>query len=188
MTLNPYFFQHKLQQKARILCHLAYRNCQSIIELMKEYFNDSNFRRFDGKNDREFPHRDLTDRILGAAIYVHRYLGPGFLEKIYENALCLEFSKRKIIFSQQVPIFVRYEGDPVGMHRLDLLIENKIVVEIKACREIEEIHFATVLSYLKATQLEAGLILNYFSPTLKIRRVVYSKCFAAESRSGDDNS
>jgi GxxExxY protein len=140
---------------------------------MEKNSGDSNLPRFGGiKNDWEFPLGDLTERIIGAAIHVHRHLGPGFLEKIYENALKVEFLKRGIIFHQQASIRIVYNGELIGMHRLDLLVENKVVVEIKSVKSIDDIHLATVFSYLKATNLDVGLILNYCAPTLKIRRVV----------------
>src|SRR4051812_29157451 len=141
--------------------------------------------RFSGqKNEWDFPHGPLTERILGAAIQVHRQLGPGFLEKLYENALCLEFAKRSIGFERQLPVHVTYDGVEIGMHRLDLVIEQKVVVEIKAVKEIEDVHLATVMSYLKATRLSAGLILNYRAARLAIRRVVSTGRITAETRRG----
>lgn len=138
----------------------------------------------DKKPEWEFPHSGLTERILGAAIHVHRQLGPGFLEKMYENALCLEFAKRRLPFQRQVPVTVRYDGEEIGMHRLDLIVEGKVVVEIKAAKDIEDVHLATVLSYLRATGLQAGLLLNYRAARLGIRRVVSSSRFVAEPRRG----
>jgi GxxExxY protein len=94
------------------------------------------------------------------------------LRKTRDSQVRIEFLKRGITFRQQASIRVVYDGALIGMHRLDLLVENKIVVEIKAVKSIEDIHLATVFSYLKATQLDVGLILNYCAPILKIRRVV----------------
>lgn len=141
--------------------------------------------RFRGeKPDWEFPHSDLTERILGAAIHVHRQLGAGFLEKMYEKALCIELRKRGVQFEKQVPVRVVYEGEEIGFHRLDLVIERKVVVEIKAIKEIEDVHLATVLSYLKATRLTAGLILNYRAARLRIRRVVSTERLTTEAQRG----
>ena len=130
-----------------------------------------------------FPQR-FADRILGAAIHVHRQLGPGFLEKMHENALCLEFTKRRLPLTRQVPVRVSYDGSEIGMHRLAVIVDGCVVVEIKAVKDTEDVHLATVLSYLKATSLEAGLILNYAAAKLRIRRVVRTANWTAEARSG----
>lgn len=113
---------------------------------------------------------ELTDRIIGAAIAVHTALGPGFLEAIYEAAICLELEATGIAFERQKPVAVRYRGEVVGEHRLDLLVERRVVVELKAIKEIEPVHFAIVRSYLKALDLEDGLILNFAAPKLTVRR------------------
>jgi GxxExxY protein len=120
-------------------------------------------------------HGELSERIIGSAIRVHQQLGPGFLEKIYEEALCVELSAAGHGFERQRQIRVMYAGQPVGEHRLDLLVEGKVVVELKACAGIEDIHLATTRSYLKATGLQLGLILNFARPTLDIKRVVLTQ-------------
>jgi GxxExxY protein len=114
--------------------------------------------------------RELTDRIISAAIRVHRDLGPGFLEDIYEEALAVEFALSGIQFirQKQVPLF--YKDHQVGEHRLDFLVEEKIVVELKAISALEDIHFAIGRSYLKATNLEDGLLLNFATIPLTIKR------------------
>ena len=140
----------------------------------------------DKKQTWEFPHSGLTERILGAAIHVHRALGPGFLEKLYENALSLELTKRQLPFQRQVPVRVRYDGEEIGMLVLDLIIDQKVVVEIKAIKDVEDVHLATVLSYLRATSLEAGLVLNFRAGRLGIRRVVSTGRFVAEARKSGD--
>jgi GxxExxY protein len=140
---------------------------------MEKTFSDSVLPRFgDQKSKWEFPHRVLTDRILGAAVQVHRRLGPGFLERMYENALCLEFGRRSLAFDRQVPVRVLYEEADIGLHRLDLIVEKKVIIEVKAVKDFEDAHLATVLSYLKATQLDVGLLLNFSAAKLRIRRVV----------------
>jgi GxxExxY protein len=87
-------------------------------------------------------HKMLTEKIIGAAIEVHKRLGPGFIESIYENAFILELRKSGLKVLQQVEIPVKYDGEEVGKHRLDLFIEDTIVVELKAIKNIEGIHFA----------------------------------------------
>lgn len=117
-------------------------------------------------------HEALTDKIIAAAIEVHRKLGPGFIESIYENALIHELNKRYLKTEQQLEVDVRYDGVAVGKHRLDLFVEGTIVVELKAIKNIDDIHFAVAKSYLRAMGKEHGLILNFAKPTLEIKRVI----------------
>ena len=114
----------------------------------------------------------LSARIIEAAIAVHKALGPGFLEAVYHKALNVALGSRGIPYENQKEVRVRFEGVEVGVHFLDLLIEQQIVVELKAVKALEEIHFAQVKSYLKATGLRVGLLLNFNAPTLVIKRVV----------------
>jgi len=114
----------------------------------------------------------LSKKIIGAAIRVHRELGPGFLESIYEEALKVEFSEQGLHFDSQKEIKIEYLGVEVGTHRLDLIVENEIIVELKAVKELGDIHFVQLRSYLKATGLKVGLLLNFSKPTLEVKRVV----------------
>jgi len=114
---------------------------------------------------------EITNRIMVVAIEVHRELGPGFLESIYENALAIEFAIRAIAFIRQKSIPLFCKDHQIGEHRLDFLVEEKIVVELKAIEVLEDIHFAIVRSYLKATNLADGLISNFATMLLTIRRV-----------------
>ena len=115
---------------------------------------------------------ELSKKIIGAAIEVHRKLGPGFLENIYEQALKVELAENDFHFDSQKKIEIKYIGVVVGQHRLDLLVGNQIILEIKAVKELVDIHFAQLRSYLKATGLKVGLLLNFAKPTLEIKRVV----------------
>ena len=115
---------------------------------------------------------ELSRNIIGAAIKVHRELGPGFLENIYEEALKLEFSEHNLNFDYQKEIKIKYFGTEIGTHRLDLLVEKKIIVELKAVKIFSDIHFAQLRSYLKATGIKVGLLLNFAKPTLEIKRIV----------------
>jgi GxxExxY protein len=117
-------------------------------------------------------HEDLTGKIIGAAIDVHRKMGPGFIESIYEKALVIELKKRDLKVAQQLDVPILYEGIEVGCHRIDLYVEDEIVIEMKAIKNIEEIHFAIAKSYLKAVNKKHGLILNFSKPTLEIKRVI----------------
>jgi GxxExxY protein len=116
-------------------------------------------------------HEDLTGEIIGAAIEVHKQLGPGFVESTYENALAFELRQRGIRFRRQVSVPVLYRDVEVGLHRLDLLVMDQIVVELKAVRELTDTHFAFVRSYLRAIGRNHGLILNFAKPTLEVKRV-----------------
>lgn len=116
----------------------------------------------------------LTERVIGAAIEVHREIGPGYLESIYEQALAIEFTERQIHFSRQHPIHICYKGVAVGEGRLDFLVDNRLIVELKAVEALQPIHHAQVISYLKATDLSLGLLINFNAVTLAkgIRRVI----------------
>jgi GxxExxY protein len=116
-------------------------------------------------------HEDLTEQIIGAAIEVHKQLGPGFVESIYENALTIELRQRQIPFCRQLTVPVLYRNVEVGIHRLDLLVNDLIVVELKAIKELTNTHFVVVRSYLRAAKREHGLILNFAKSTLQIKRV-----------------
>lgn len=114
----------------------------------------------------------LSSRVIEAAIAVHRDLGPGFLESIYETALGVALENRGIPFRRQVDIAIMFEGTEVGAHRLDLVADGQLIVELKAVKALEEIHFAQLRSYLKATKLHVGLLMNFNAPTLVVKRVV----------------
>ena len=114
---------------------------------------------------------ELTGKIIGAAIRVHKELGPGFVESIYEEAMALELQTTGIPFERQKLVRVLYRGQPVGEHRLDLLVDKAVVVELKAVSELQDIFFARTRSYLKALDLKHGLILNFAAMPLTIKRV-----------------
>src|SRR5262245_52274090 len=98
----------------------------------------------------------LSGRIIEAAIEVHKALGPGFLESVYEKALSVALTHRNIRWTNQREIVITFERKEAGLHRLDLIVEEQIIVELKAVRALEEIHFAQLKSYLKATGLHIG--------------------------------
>jgi len=103
----------------------------------------------------------LTEKIIGAAIEVHRILGPGLLETIYEQALCHELTLRKMSFRRQIAIDVTYKGKVIKGQRLDLLVENQVIVELKSVTILPEVAVAQVLSYLKSTGLKRALLINF---------------------------
>jgi GxxExxY protein len=116
----------------------------------------------------------LARQVIGAAIEVHRILGPGFLESVYEEALAIEFRLRDIPFERQKPIVLVYKNNPVGDSRLDYLVGQELVVELKAVEIVHPIHPAKVINYLKMTGLDLGLIINFHVEQLKngIKRIV----------------
>ena len=114
----------------------------------------------------------ITDRIIGIAIEVHKNLKPGFVERIYEKALKYEFEKNNICFESQKQIKVQYKDVELGFQQIDLLIEDEIIVETKVVNEINDIHIAQLLSYLKTMKRRLGLILNFAKPALEIKRVI----------------
>jgi GxxExxY protein len=123
------------------------------------------------------PHMELTERIIGAAMAVHRALGPGLAETIYENALSLELSAQSIHFSQQERFPVSYRGHIVGTLITDLIVDHKVIVEAKVVESILDVHIAQTLSYLSITKLHVGLILNFKHLSLGFKRVanIYQK-------------
>jgi GxxExxY protein len=119
---------------------------------------------------------DLAHRVIGAAIEVHRHLGPGFLEVVYEEALAIELRLRGIPFERQKLIVVGYKEAAVGEGKLDLLVDDRRIVELKAVEALAAIHKAQVISYLRATRLRLGLLINFNVPILKngLQRVILS--------------
>ena len=119
----------------------------------------------------ELTNKDLSGRVIEAAIAVHQALGPGFIESVYENALCVELAVRGIKFEQQKIVKVLHRGVAVGEHRLDLLVEDVLLVELKAVSELEDIFFVIGRSQMKAAGIRDGLILNFATMPLTIKRI-----------------
>ena len=117
------------------------------------------------------PDQELTEKIIAAAMDVHRILGPGFLESVYEEALCIELRRRGIAYERQKSIDVPFRGGSAGEHRLDLLVESRVIVELKAVKAIEPIFYAILRSYLNAAKLQTGLLINFNAVPLAVKRV-----------------
>jgi len=115
----------------------------------------------------------ISSKVIAAAIEVSRNLGTGFLESVYENALCFELEKRGIDFRQQKSLKVIYKGKVVGNFVTDIMIENKLLIELKVVSELGRAHKAQVINYLKATDTSVALLLNFGTPKLEIQRIVY---------------
>ena len=116
----------------------------------------------------------ITEKIIGCAIEVHRNLGPGLLESVYDKALCYEIGANGIEYQNQVIIPIVYKGITLGEHRIDLIVENKVIVELKAVDRIDPVFRAQVLSYLKMTNKQLGLLINFNVPYLRdgIQRII----------------
>jgi GxxExxY protein len=114
----------------------------------------------------------FTEKIIGCAFRVSNQLGSGFVEKVYENALILEFKKEGLNYEQQVPLKVLYDGVLVGKFIADLIIENAILEELKAVEKLDKIHFAQCLNYLKATDLKLCLLINFGTQKVQIKRII----------------
>ena len=123
------------------------------------------------------PHSELTEKIIGAAMAVHSALGPGLDESIYENAMCLELVYLGINFEQQKRFPVHYRNKIVGTLITDLIIDNKVILELKVSGAISDQHMAQTLSYLSITKLQTALILNFKPASLSVKRVanIYQK-------------
>jgi GxxExxY protein len=115
---------------------------------------------------------ELSGQVIGAALAVHKQLGPGFLESTYHTAMRVSLSHRAIPFESQLPIRISFEGVSVGQPRIDLVVANQIVVELKAVEALRDIHLVQLKSYLKATGLRVGLLFNFNSCTLTTKRMV----------------
>ena len=124
---------------------------------------------------------DITYAINGAVFEVNKVLGPGFLEKVYENALLIELRERGLKAENRIPIKVFYKNKVVGEYIADILVEEKVILELKTVDRLEKIHEAQILNYLKATGLQIGLLINFTHPKAEIKRMVLSLHETAES-------
>src|SRR2546421_2016552 len=125
-----------------------------------------------GEPRASYEFESLSGRIIAAAIAVHKQLGPGFREEVYENALCIEFEKHGLRFSRQAEVNVHYDGKLVGKHALDFLVEDKIVIELKSVAVLLDVNYAQLRGYLRATGKRVGLLLNFGEHPLGIKRMV----------------
>ncbi len=123
---------------------------------------------------RKYPHRDITEKIIGCAIAVHKELHAGYVEGIYENALAHELDKQELSAKKQITFPVYYDGNCVGVHRADLVGEGKVIVELKAVGDLNDQHVAQVMSTMKAAGAKVGLLINFHEARLVdgVRRVV----------------
>jgi GxxExxY protein len=119
-----------------------------------------------------YKHSDITSRIIASALEVHTVLGNGFQEVIYQRALAIEMKERWLAFVREQEMELRYKGRKIGTRRVDFFVEHKIMVEIKAITQIENVHLAQAINYLEAYNLEVGLLMNFGSKSLDVKRVM----------------
>lgn len=122
----------------------------------------------------ELKYKDITEKIIGASFEVHKFLGNGFQEVIYQRALAWEFAQAGLGFAREIEqdIFYKELHEPIGTRRADFVVEGKVLVEIKAVIQLEDVHLAQILNYLKAYRLEVGLLINFGSKSLTFKRLV----------------
>jgi len=123
----------------------------------------------------EYKYSEITAKVIGCGMKVHGKMRNGYPELIYHRCLAIEFEKEKIAFRSEVELPIFYEGIAVGKRRVDFLIENAVVLEIKAVSELNDTHLAQALNYLEGFNLEIGLLLNFGSKSLEIKRIINNK-------------
>ncbi len=126
-------------------------------------------------SDKQYLHSDITKKIIGVAMKVHSTLGTGFQEVIYQRALAIEMRQQGLSFQRELEMPVFYAGEEIGSRRVDFLVEDKVMVELKAISKLEDVHLAQAINYLEAYHLEVGLLLNFGAKSLEFRRVVNTK-------------
>jgi GxxExxY protein len=122
--------------------------------------------------NEKYPLSELTGKIIGCAMEVHRILGNGFQEVIYQRALAIEFKRQSISYSREHEMDIFYKGEHIGGRRVDFFVEGKVMVELKAVIHLEDVHLAQAINYLEAYGLEMGLLINFGAKSLEFKRVM----------------
>ena len=125
--------------------------------------------------NEKYPVSELTGKIIGCCMEVHRLLGNGFQEVIYQRALAIEFSRQNVPFSREHEMSILYKGEKIGTRRVDFFVDGKVMVELKAVIHLEDVHLAQAINYLEAYGLETGLLINFGSKSLEFKRVMKKK-------------
>ncbi|MEQ8555666.1 MAG: GxxExxY protein [Cyclobacteriaceae bacterium] len=125
--------------------------------------------------DNRYKYSDLTSKIIGCALEVHKHLGNGFQEVIYQRALAIEFNLQGVEFEREFEMPLHYKDHEIGSRRVDFFVENKIMVELKAIVSLEDVHLAQAINYLEAYNMEVGLLINFGSRSLTFKRVMNKK-------------
>ncbi len=123
----------------------------------------------------QYKHSEITEKIIGCAMKVHRTLGNGFQEVIYQRALAIEMRRQGLDFQRELEMPVMYDDEQIGTRRVDFFVENKIMVELKALTQLEKVHLAQALNYLEAYQIEIGLLINFGATSLQFKRLTIEK-------------
>lgn len=125
----------------------------------------------------ELKHKDITEKIIGASFEVHKFLGNGFQEVIYQRALAWEMNQAGLEFAREIEqdIFYKDLPEPIGTRRADFVVEDKVLVELKAVIKLEDVHLAQALNYLKAYRLEVGLLINFGAKSMEFKRLVLTQ-------------
>jgi GxxExxY protein len=137
---------------------------------MKEIFNNS------------YKHSELTGKIIGCAMKVHSTLGNGFQEVIYQRCLSIEMEKQGLGFARELEMTIYYEGIEVGTRRVDFLVEDTVMVELKAISQLEDVHLAQALNYLEAYKLETALLINFGAKSLEFKRITNERKLAKQNQ------
>jgi len=122
--------------------------------------------------NEKYKYSDLTGKIIGAALEVHKFLGNGFQEVIYQRALAIELEEKELSFVREQKMWINYKGKNIGTRRVDFFIEDKIMLEIKAVIKLEDVHLAQAINYLEAYNLEIGLLINFGSKSMEFKRLM----------------
>lgn len=125
--------------------------------------------------NREYKYSEITGKVIGASMEVHKILGNGFQEVIYQRALANELNNVGVSFQRELEMPIYYKGDQIGSRRVDFLIEGVISVELKALTKLEDVHLAQAINYLEAYSLEIGLLINFGAKSLEFKRLINSK-------------
>ncbi len=123
----------------------------------------------------EYKYSEITEKIIGCAMRVHSALGNGFQEVIYQRALAIELEKYDVSYVRELPMSIFYDAILIGTRRADFLVDEKIIVELKAVTQLEKVHLAQVLNYLEAYKLEIGLLINFGNTRLEFRRLIKTR-------------
>lgn len=137
--------------------------------------------------NEKYKHSDVTGKIIGCAMKVHSTLGNGFQEVIYQRCVAIEMEKQGLSFARELEMTIHYEGVEVGTRRVDFLVENKIMVELKALSMLEDVHLAQALNYLEAYKLETGLLINFGARSLEFKRVTNERKLSDEQSAKSNN-
>jgi GxxExxY protein len=137
--------------------------------------------------NEKYKHSDVTGKIIGCAMKVHTTLGNGFQEVIYQRCLAIEMEKQGLGFARELEMIIHYEGVEVGTRRVDFLVEDKIIVELKALSVLEDVHLAQALNYLEAYKLETGLLINFGARSLEFKRITNERKLSDEQSAKSHN-